>query len=184
LLEEFIVRHIGLFLARVVFGTYLAVHGAQKLFGWYEGRGLDATGAGFDKLGMKPGKLMAGVAGASELGGGLLTATGVAYPLGPLMIAGTMAVASTTHRKSGPLASNGGFELPLTNMAMAVALMSAGSGALRLGPHLSKSLTRKAVVGGVVLAGGALAQMLIASRKQEKIHLVTTDESTDAATAA
>jgi putative oxidoreductase len=178
------VRHVGLFLARVVFGSYLAVHGAQKLFGWFGGRGLEATGAGFDKLGMKPGKLMAAVAGASELGGGLLTATGIADPLGPLMIAGTMAVASTTHRKSGPLASNGGFELPLTNMAVAVALMSAGTGVLRLGPHLSKSLTRKAVLGGAILAGGALAQMLLASRKQERIHLVATDESTDTASAA
>jgi putative oxidoreductase len=182
--EEFIVRHVGLFIARVVFGCYLAVHGAQKLFGAFGGRGLEATGAGFDKLGMKPGKLMAAVAGASELGGGLLTATGIADPLGPLMIAGTMAVASTTHRKNGPMSSNGGFELPLTNMAMAVALMSAGTGVLRLGPHLPKSLIRRAVLGGVILAGGSLAQMLIASRKQEQIHLVTSDESTDAASAA
>lgn len=181
--EEFIVRHLGLFLARVVFGCYLAVHGAQKLFGLFGGRGLDATGAGFDSMGMKPGKLMAAVAGASELGGGLLTATGIADPLGPLMIAGTMAVASTTHRKNGALSSNGGFELPLTNMAMAVALMSAGTGALRLGPHLSKSLIRKAVLGGVVLAGASLAQLLLASRKQEQIHLVS-DDSTDAKTAA
>lgn len=177
-------RHVGLFLARVVFGCYLAAHGAQKLFGAFGGHGLEATGAGFDKMGMKPGKLMAAVAGASELGGGLLTATGIADPLGPLMIAGTMSVASTVHRKSGPLMSNGGFELPLTNMAMAVALMSAGPGVLRFGPHLSKSLIRKAALGGVILAGASIAQMLIASRRQEQIHLVTSDESTDAESAA
>jgi hypothetical protein len=55
---------------------------------------------------------------------------------------------------------------------------------LRLGPHLSKSLIRKAVLGGVILAGGSLAQLLIASRKQEQIHLVTTEESTVAESAA
>ncbi len=86
-------RHAGLFAARAVLGGYLAVHGAQKLFGSFEGPGLEATAAGFESLGMKPGKTMAALAGASELGGGLLTVTGVAEPLGPLMIAGTMVVA-------------------------------------------------------------------------------------------
>jgi putative oxidoreductase len=161
-------RHVGLLVARVVFGGYLLIHGAQKLFGWFDGPGLDAVAAGFEKRGLRPGKLMAAVAGASEFGGGLLTATGIADPLGPLVIAGTMAVASTTHRKNGPMSGKGGFELPLTNLAMAVALMSVGPGVLRLGPHLPKSLIRKAVLGGTVLAGGSIAQMLLASAKQER----------------
>ena len=110
-------RSIGLLITRLIFGWYLAVHGAQKLFGAFGGHGLDATGAGFESLGMKPGKVMAAIAGASELGGGVLTATGIANPLGPLAIAGTMVVASTVHRKQGPLSVNGGFELPLTNFA-------------------------------------------------------------------
>jgi hypothetical protein len=71
-----------------------------------------------------------------------------------------MAVASTTHRKQGPLAQDGGFELPLTNMAMALALMSSGTGALRLGPHLSKKWTALAFVGGAALAAGTVAYML------------------------
>ena len=96
-------RSIGLFITRVIFGSYLAVHGAQKLFGSFGGHGLDATSAGFESLGLKPGRLMATVAGASELGGGVLTATGIADPLGPLVIAGTMVVASTVHRKQGAL---------------------------------------------------------------------------------
>jgi putative oxidoreductase len=111
-------------------------------------------------MGMRPGKAMAALAGASELGGGILTATGIADPLGPITIAGTMAVASAVHRKQGPLAQNGGFELPLTNLAVAVALMSSGTGKLRLGPRLSKSLTRMAVVGGAALAAATLAQLL------------------------
>ena len=177
-------RHVGLLVARVVFGCYLCVHGAQKLFGWFEGPGLDATGAGFEKMGMRPGKLMGAVAGASELGGGLLTATGIADPLGPLIIAGTMTVASSTHRKKGPLAKNGGFELPLTNLAMALALMSAGTGALRLGPHLSKSFTRKALLAGAVMAGASLTQLLLASRKQEQLEASENVAATDAAAAS
>jgi len=155
-----VLRNLGLLITRVIFGSYLAVHGAQKLFGSFGGHGLDATGAGFESLGMKPGKVMAAVAGASELGGGVLTAAGIADPLGPLAIAGTMVVASAVHRKQGPLSTNGGFELPLTNFAVATALLASGPGRLRLGPHLSKSLTRLSFVGGAALAGYTLNQLL------------------------
>jgi putative oxidoreductase len=155
-----VLRNLGLLITRVIFGSYLAVHGAQKLFGSFGGHGLDATGAGFASMGMRPGKLMATIAGASELGGGVLTATGIADPLGPLAIAGTMVVASTVHRKQGPLSTNGGFELPLTNFAVATALLVSGPGSLRLGPHLSKSLTRLSIVGGAALAAISLSQLL------------------------
>jgi putative oxidoreductase len=153
-------RSLGLLITRTIFGSYLAVHGAQKLFGSFGGYGLEATGNGFEAMGLKPGKLMATVAGASELGGGILTATGIADPLGPLAIAGTMVVASTVHRKQGPLAQNGGFELPLTNLAVAVALLASGSGRYRLGPAMPKSVTRLAVLGGVGLAAASVAQLL------------------------
>jgi putative oxidoreductase len=153
-------KSLGLLITRVIFGSYLAVHGAQKLFGSFGGHGLDATGAGFESMGMKPGKVMAAIAGASELGGGVLTAAGIADPLGPLAIAGTMVVASAVHRKQGPLSTNGGFELPLTNFAVATALLASGPGHLRLGPHLSKSLTRLSVLGGAALAGYSLNQLL------------------------
>jgi small neutral amino acid transporter SnatA (MarC family) len=64
------------------------------------------------------------------------------------------------HRKQGALSTNGGFELPLTNFAVAVALLCAGPGKLRLGPHLSKSLTRLSVVGGIALAAASVTQLL------------------------
>ena len=153
-------RSLGLFVSRAVLGSYLAVHGAQKLFGSFGGAGLDATGAAFDSMGMRPGRSMAALAGASELGGGILTATGIADPLGPLAIAGTMVVASAVHRKQGALAQNGGFELPVTNFALALALISSGSGGLRMGPRLPPTLARMAAVGGAAMAGVSLAKML------------------------
>jgi hypothetical protein len=89
-----------------------------------------------------------------------LTATGVAYPLGPLAIIGTMAVASLTHRSKGPLSQKGGFELPLTNLAAAAALAAAGPGNLRLGPNLSPRLVRRAALVGLVLGGFSAYQLL------------------------
>ena len=130
-------RDVILLGSRLVLGAYLAVHGAQKLFGAFGGPGLDKAGAGFDRIGLTPGKPMAALAGATELGGGLLTAAGVADPAGPLAIMGAMTVASATHRASGPLAANRGFELPLTNLAIAAALAASGPGRLRLSPPLA-----------------------------------------------
>jgi len=153
-------KSLGLLGARLVLGGYLAVHGAQKLFGWFGGRGLEGTAAGFERIGLRPGKAMAALAGANEFGGGILTATGIAYPLGPIVIVGTMAIASTTHRAKGPLMSDGGFELPLTNLAAAAALAVAGPGKLRLGPNLSPRLVRRAVLVGAVLGGVSAYQLL------------------------
>ena len=74
-----------------------------------------------------------------------------------------MAVASATHRANGPLARDGGFELPLTNLAAASALAVAGPGRFRAGPALPRPLTAAAAAIGGILASGALAKMLRAA---------------------
>ncbi len=155
-------RNAALLGTRLVLGSYLAVHGAQKLFGIFGGPGLEKAGAGFDRIGLSPGKPMAAAAGITELGGGLLTAVGIADPAGPLAIMGAMSIAATTHRAKGPLSAKGGFELPLTNLAAAAALVAAGPGKFRLGPSLSRPLAAVAAAGGGLLAAGLLAKMLTA----------------------
>jgi len=156
-------RSTLLFGARVVVGGYLAVHGAQKLFGAFGGPGLEKAAAGFERIGLAPGRQMAALAGAAELGGGLLTVAGAADPAGPLAIIGTMAVASATHRANGPLARDGGFELPLTNLAAASALAAAGPGRFRAGPALPRPLTAAAATIGGLLAIGTLIKMVKAA---------------------
>jgi putative oxidoreductase len=156
-------RDVMLLGTRLVLGSYLAVHGAQKLFGAFGGPGLERAGAGFERIGLTPGKPMAALAGATELGGGLLTAAGIGDPAGPLAIIGAMTVASATHRASGPLAANRGFELPLTNLAAAAALAASGPGRFRIGPSLGRRLTTVAVAGGALLAAASLAKMLTAA---------------------
>lgn len=147
-------------IGRVVLGSYLAVHGAQKLFGSFGGDGLDATGEMFESIGLTPGRQMAQLGGATEFGGGLLTATGIADPLGPLALAGAMSVATAVHRDNGPLAADGGFEQPLTNLAFATVLAAAGSGAIRLGPRLPRWLAAAATIGAAGAAGAIIGRML------------------------
>ena len=47
-------RDVILLGTRLVLGSYLAVHGAQKLFGAFGGPGLDKAGTGFDRIGLSP----------------------------------------------------------------------------------------------------------------------------------
>ena len=146
--------------ARLVLGAYMVVHGSQKLFGAFGGPGLDTAGAGFEAMGLKPGKHMAMVASATELGGGVLTATGLADPLGPMMIMGAMTVAAVSHRAKGPLAAKGGFELPLTNLAFAALAAADGPGRFAINRPLPKKLTVIAATGGATLAGVSVAMLL------------------------
>jgi putative oxidoreductase len=155
-------RNSALLVTRVVLGSYLAVHGAQKLFGMFGGPGLEKAGAGFDRIGLSPGKQMAAAAGITELGGGLLTIAGVADPAGPLAIVGAMSIAATTHRAKGPLSAKGGFELPLTNLAAATALVAAGPGKFRLGPSLPRPLAAVGAAAGGLVMAGLLTKMLTA----------------------
>src|SRR6202171_5731120 len=131
---------------RLTLGGYLAAHGAQKLFGSLDGPGLDKAGAGFEHLGLKPGKAFAALAGGSELAGGILTALGAAHPVGPLAVAGAMSVASPGHVDKAPMLSKGGFELPAGYLAAALALTSSGPGRYSVdrltGFRLPKGLTR------------------------------------------
>jgi putative oxidoreductase len=157
-------RDAALLGVRLVLGSYLAAHGAQKLFGAFDGPGLDKAGAGFERIGLTPGRQMAAVAGATELAGGVLTATGIADPAGPLAIIGAMSVASVTHRARGPLAAKGGYELPLTNLATAAALVAAGPGRIRIGPRLPRPLAIAGAVAGAAMAGTSIYRLIAAGK--------------------
>ena len=56
---------------RLIAGVVFTAHGAQKLFAWFGGYGLDGTGQWMDSIGLSPGYLMALAAGSAEFFGGL-----------------------------------------------------------------------------------------------------------------
>ncbi len=102
------------FLARVVVGLLFFGHGAQKLFGWFEGGGPEGTGQMFESIGLKPGKRHALAAGAAEAGGGLLFAFGAATPLAAAALSSVMITAiKTVHWEKGVWSSQGGYEYNL-----------------------------------------------------------------------
>ncbi|HEY2644385.1 MAG TPA: DoxX family protein [Galbitalea sp.] len=131
---------LGLLIVRFVVGLTLAAHGAQKLFGWFGGYGLDGTGQFMETLGFHPGRRHAALAGLTEAGGGVLLALGLLTPLGAALIASVMLVATiTVHLKKGFFAASGGYEYNLVLAAAAVSLAFSGPGALSLDALLGYS---------------------------------------------
>src|SRR5688572_17002983 len=111
-------------IVRVVQGSLMAGHGAQKLFGSFGGPGLEGTSGFMEMLGMRPGRPWAYLAGLSEFGGGLLTALGLLKPLGPLGVIGAMSMATRKAHWDKPIwVTEGGAELPILNIAISTALM-------------------------------------------------------------
>jgi putative oxidoreductase len=116
----------------------MAAHGAQKLFGWFGGYGLQGT-AGFfaDKLGLTPGIFWATLAGSGEFFGGLLLILGLATRFAALNTAVVMLVAIITVHNSA-FFMPAGMEFALSLLAMSVALVVSGGGALSADSKLTK----------------------------------------------
>lgn len=145
---------LALLILRAVVGLLFVGHGAQKLFGWFGGEGLVRTGAWMESLGLRPGRVWALAAGLAEFAGGALLALGLLTPVAAVLLTPVMAAATVlVHARHGLWVQNGGFEYPLVNAAVAVAVGLAGPGAYAVDPHLGVSLPAQPVV----LSGLALA---------------------------
>jgi len=118
------VNELAPMVVRVVQGSLMAGHGAQKLFGSFGGPGLEGTSGFMEMLGMRPGRPWAYLAGLAEFGGGVLTALGLLRPLGPLGVIGSMSMATRKAHWDKPIwVTEGGAELPVLNIAISTALM-------------------------------------------------------------
>ena len=150
---------LAFLLARLLIGLGIFAHGAQKAFGWFGGRGLDGTGAHFGTLGFRPGVLFAGLAAFGETVGGLLTALGLAGPVGPAFIILVMIVASgSVHLPNGYFAAKNGVELHGAYIAGALLLAYAGPGPWSLDDAFGLSFSETATT--IVLAAAIVIALL------------------------
>ncbi len=125
---------IRLGLAAVMIG-----HGSQKVLGTFAGPGFNAYISGNTPFSfMRPTWLWLSAAAFAEFFGGILVALGLLTRVSAFFIACVMLTAVTgVHWSSGFFASNRGFEFPMTLLAMALALMVSGGGALSVDKALS-----------------------------------------------
>ena len=129
------------FLLRVPVGAILAAHGAQKLFGWFGGYGLEATGQWMASVGFEPGVLMAFLAGSAEFFGGLFLMLGLLTRPAALVAAFTMLMAMTVHIGNGLFVSNHGYEFALSLFAVTSSLVLLGGGRVSIDALILKYIT-------------------------------------------
>lgn len=124
---------------RIPVGIIFAAHGAQKLFGWFGGYGLEGTGQWMASIGLAPGALMALLAGAAEFFGGLALLAGLLVRPAAAALAVTMLVAIlSVHLDKGFFLTSNGYEYALALLAVSVALAFSGAGRASLDQALSR----------------------------------------------
>jgi putative oxidoreductase len=114
---------------RIPVGIIFAAHGAQKLFGWFGGYGLEGTGQWMGSIGLSPGYLMALLAGSAEFFGGLALLAGLLVRPAAAALAFAMLVAIfSVHIGKGLFMANNGYEFGLALLAVTVSLVVTGAG--------------------------------------------------------
>jgi len=133
---------------RVVLGCVMFPHGAQKLFGWFGGRGYEATIRGFTG-GMHIPEVLAILVVLTESFGAAALVPGFCTRLAALAIAVDMAVAAIlVHLKHGffmnwaGTAKGEGFEYHLLMIAIGLALVIKGGGLWSVDGAIARKLKR------------------------------------------
>ncbi len=131
-------KNVGATVLRATTGSIFFMHGAQKLFGWFGGYGLQGTAQFMSSLGLNPGIFHAGLAGSAEFFGGLLLIVGLLTRPSAAALAVIMLVAAfTVHLKNGFFLDKGGFEYVFALFGASAALLLMGAGSLSLDKLLS-----------------------------------------------
>ncbi|GGO81693.1 oxidoreductase [Marinobacterium nitratireducens] len=118
---------------RIPIGVILTAHGAQKLFGWFGGYGLEGTGQWMASIGLEPGYLMALLAGSAEFFGGIALLLGLLTRPAAIVSAFTMLVAIfSVHFSNGLFMANNGYEFALSLFAITLVLAIQGPGRFAL----------------------------------------------------
>lgn len=114
---------------RLPVGIIFIAHGAQKLFGWFGGYGLEGTGQWLGSIGLAPGYLMALLAGGAEFFGGLALVLGLLVRPAAAALAFAMLVAIfSVHIDKGLFMANNGYEFALVMFAASLSLLVSGAG--------------------------------------------------------
>jgi putative oxidoreductase len=113
------------FLVRVLAGLFLALHGAQKLFGWFGGD-PDGETAAFARLGLEPAHLFMLSSGWVEFGAGLLIAIGLLTRPAAAAATVVLAAAAFLLRANGFDWTHGGFEYSALWAAVCVMILAKG----------------------------------------------------------
>jgi len=124
---------LGLLVLRVGIGITFALHGFQKLFGWFGGGGRARTATWFASLGFGDGHRAVLLAGMSEIAGGFGLALGLLTPFAAAAMVGTMTTAAfVNNAEAGFWSVAKGWELNGYLIVVATSVAIAGPGAVSI----------------------------------------------------
>ena len=164
--------HAGLLILRMVVFVIIGFHGTQKLFGWWDGGGLDQAERFFASQGFQPPRLMALVAAVTECCGAVLIGLGGLTVLGVAMLTGVMTNVTALHVRNGLDHRKHGCELELMILAGVVAIGLAGAGNWSLDHWLG--VPANAWFGPAAIALGAVSGLVIVSTRSKERVVVPT----------
>lgn len=123
---------IALIAVRATLALLFIYHGSRRLFGAFDGPGIDESATFFaDTAGLSPGTFFAVLSGVIEFGGGIAIAIGFLTRLAGAAIFGEMIIAIITVTWSDGINATGGnsgyeLNLALGMLALVVAFFGAG----------------------------------------------------------
>lgn len=124
------IKGFGPLFIRLALGGIFFGHGAQKLFSWFGGRGIEGYATFFEQIGLAPGKFFVLLSGSAEFLGGVFVFLGIFTRLGASMLASSMIVAiAFVHWPK----FFGESEYPIALFAMAISIIFTGPGYLAIG---------------------------------------------------
>lgn len=135
---------LGLLLIRSILAAVFIFHGGQKLFGWFDGPGLEGAAAWMGSIGIPFPLVSATLASVTEVVGGALLLLGIGTRLASVALAFTMLVAIVTAHPTGFDVRAGGMEYALTLGVTLVGLALLGPGELTAARGL-RAITQIAV---------------------------------------
>jgi putative oxidoreductase len=115
------------FLIRVSAGLFLAMHGAQKLLGWFGGNAA-AEAAAFARLELEPAHMFVVVTGTVELGSGLMMMLGLLTRPAAAAASGLLTVATFMLRTQGFDWTRGGYEYAMLWALTCLLVFARGGG--------------------------------------------------------
>lgn len=122
---------------RLGLGAIFFAHGAQKLFGWFGGPGLQKVADMFGQMGLPPSPFLAGLAGTGEFLGALLILLGLFTRFGAFLVMCVMLVAIFKVHW-GHFFLPTGMEFALGQLCIAVSLLLSGGGAFSIDACIQK----------------------------------------------
>lgn len=133
---------IGPLAIRAMVGVVMVFHGAQKLFGLFDGPGIEGAQRALASMGIPLPGLSVYLAGGAEFFGGLGLIAGLMTRFWALSIAFAMFVAALVVHGEAFDARKDGMEFPLTLAVVSVGIVFTGAGPLSIDRVIARLRSR------------------------------------------